>query len=158
MAAYHPVAQFLVAGFLMLLPSKGFAMDSNLITKPSSHSVRETIDRFEEAVKAKDWMVFTELDHSAAAAKYGLKMRARTVILFGNPKGGTAGMQKTPTLAIDLPQRALVWEDDQGKVFLTYNSAEFIGNYVFPRHGLDTPAPSGAQSQVLTEITDKATK
>jgi len=76
------------------------------------------------------------LDHAAAASKIGLEMRPRTVIVFGNPKIGTPAMQKAPTLAIDVPAKALVWQDDQGKVWLTYNSAEYLGGYIYPRHGL----------------------
>ena len=84
-------------------------------------------------------MVFTEIDNSAAARKFGLKMLPRTVIVFGNPKLGTPVMVKTPTLAIDVPPKALVWEDDQGKVWLTYNSAEYLGNVIYARHGLPNP-------------------
>jgi len=95
------------------------AADDGLITKPSKYSVNETVTRFEEAVEQKEaagFMVFTEIDHAAAAKKFGLHMRPRTVIVFGNPKLGTPSMVKTPLLAIDVPPKALVWEDDQGKV------------------------------------------
>ena len=127
------------SAFLCLAPQLGFSADSGLITKESKHSVSETVQRFEAAVNAKSangWMVFTEIDHAAAAEKYGLKLLPRTVVVFGNPKLGTPGMQKAPTVAIDVPLKALVWEDDQGKVWLTYNSAEYLQNYVYPRHGL----------------------
>ena len=94
------------------------AADDGLITKPSRYSVKETVARFEAAVKEREATVFTEIDHAAAAKKFGLDMRPRTVIVFGNPKLGTPVMVKTPLLAIDLPPKALVWEDDQGKVWL----------------------------------------
>jgi uncharacterized protein (DUF302 family) len=90
---------------------------SGLITKPSQYSVEETIERFEAAVKAQGGVVFTEIDHAAAAAQAGLALRPRTVIVFGNPKTGTPLMQRAPTLAIDVPLKALVWQDDQGKVW-----------------------------------------
>ena len=99
-----------------------FAADTGLITVQSRYSVKETVARFEAAVKTKEavgFMVFTEIDHAAAAAKFGLKMRPRTVIVFGNPKLGTEVMAKTPTLAIDVPPKALVWEDEQGNAWLT---------------------------------------
>ena len=89
-----------------------------MITKESKHSVSETAQRFESAVNDKSangWMVFTEIDHEAAAEKNGLKLRPRTVIVYGNPKIGTASMQKAPTVAIDVPLKALVWEDARGK-------------------------------------------
>ena len=90
------------------------AADDGLITKPSKYSVNETVTRFEEAVEQKEaagFMVFTEIDHAAAAKKFGLHMRPRTVIVFGNPKLGTPSMVKTPLLAIDVPPKALVWDD-----------------------------------------------
>ena len=86
---------------------------SGLITKPSKYSVQETIERFEAAIKAQGGIVFTELDHAAAAAQAGLALRPRTVIVFGNPKVGTPLMQQAPTLAIDVPLKALVWQDEQ---------------------------------------------
>jgi len=125
---------------LVSVPQISLPGESGLITKPSKYSVQETIKRFEAAVTAKGWVVFTEVDHAAAAAKFGLEMRPRTVVVFGNPKIGTPAMQKAPTLAIDVPAKALVWQDDQGKVWLTYNSAEYLGGYIYPRHGLTMPA------------------
>jgi uncharacterized protein (DUF302 family) len=137
-----------IATLLAFLPRIGLAADSGLITIPSKHPVKETIQRFEAAIKngsGQGWMVFTELDHAAAAEKNGLTLRARTVIVFGNPMRGTQGMQKAPTSAIDFPPKALVWEDDQGKVWLTYNSGEYLQDYVSPRHGLP-PNPAAAKS------------
>src|SRR3981189_2520363 len=80
------------------------AADDGLITKPSNYSVKETVTRFEAAVKEKEaagFLVFTEIDHAAAAKKFGLDMRPRTVIVFGNPKLGAHVMLKTPLFAID---------------------------------------------------------
>ena len=133
--------------------------DSGLTTKPSKYSVPDTIERFKVAVKAKGWVVFTELDHAAAAAKVGLSLPPRTVIVFGSPKLGTAPMQKAPTLAIDNPPKALVWQDDQGKVWLTYNTAEYIASHIYPRHGL-TVAAEGRQTlaEFLDQTSDQATK
>jgi uncharacterized protein (DUF302 family) len=85
------------------------AADDGLITKPSKYSVKETVTRFEAAVKQKEaagFTVFTEIDHAPAAKKFGLDPRPRTVIVFGNPKLGTPAMVKTPPLAIDVPPKA----------------------------------------------------
>jgi uncharacterized protein (DUF302 family) len=104
-------------------------------------------------------MVFTELDHAAAAEKNGLKLPARTVIVFGNPRGGTPSMQKSPTLAIDVPPKALVWQDDQGKVWLTFNSGAYLLDYVYPRHGLPSnPAAAKALGEFLKHAAQQATE
>ena len=79
--------------------------------------------------------------------------------MFGNPKLGTVPMQKAPTLAIDNPPKALVWQDDQGKVWLTYNTADYIATHVYPRHGATGSAERFRKLQeFLDEISDQATK
>ena len=156
--------------FLMVLPAllamwaavvATHAADDGLITKSSRYSVKETVARFEAAVKQKEaagFIVFTEIDHTAAAKKFDLDMRPRTVIVFGNPKLGTPVMVKTPLLAIDVPPKALVWEDDQGKVWLSYNSADYLYKTIYPRHGLDTPPMTAPFAKALDEMSDYATK
>ncbi len=137
------------------------AADDGLISKPSRYSVEETVARFEAAVRQREaagFTVFTEIDHAAAARKFGLDMRPRTVILFGNPKVGTPSVIKTPLVAIDLPPKALVWEDDQGKVWLSYNSADYLFNTLYKRHGAEAPAATAPIAKVLDEISDQATK
>src|ERR1700681_2107385 len=111
-----------IAIVLASLTHSGFAAEAGLVTMPSKYSVAQTIQRFEAAIRKKSdqgWMIFTELDHAAAAEKNGLKLLARTVIVFGNPRLGTPAMQKAATLAIDVPPKALVWQDDQEKVWLS---------------------------------------
>jgi uncharacterized protein (DUF302 family) len=155
-----------VIGLTLLFSSFGFTSmalpaDNGLITEQSRYSVKETVERFEAAVKAKEslgFMVFTELDHAAAAKKFGLEMRPRTVIVYGNPKFGTPVMVKTPLLAIDVPPKALVWEDDQGKVWLTYNSAEYLGKVIYARHGLANPPSTPKLAAALKSFADYATK
>ncbi|MFZ3237099.1 MAG: DUF302 domain-containing protein [Stellaceae bacterium] len=140
--------RLMITTLVASLPQIGLAADSGLITIPSKYPAKETTQRFEAAIRNRadqGWIVFTELDHAAAAEKNGLKLRPRTVIVFGNPKRGTPAMQKAPTLAIDVPPKALVWEDDQGKVWLTYNTGEYLQDYVYPRHGLP-PNPAAAKS------------
>jgi uncharacterized protein (DUF302 family) len=146
---------------LVMLDTNAFA-DTGLITKQSKYTVRETVEKFEAAVKAKaadGWVVFTEIDHASAAKEAGLEMRPRTLIIFGNPKGGTPAMIKRATLAIDLPMKALVWQDDQDAVWLTYNSSAYGATYVFPRHGLSTPNEAAkALDGFLTDVTDRSTQ
>ena len=115
----------------------------------------------EAAIKAREaagFIVFTEIDHAAAAKKFGLDMRPRTVVVFGNPKLGTPAMVKTPLLAIDVPPKALVWEDDQGKVWLSYNSADYLYKTIYPRHGLEGPPSTEPFAKALDEMSDYATK
>ena len=130
-----------------------------LITSPSAHSVDATMDRFETAAKKRGFMVFARLDHAAAAESVGLKMPRATVIVFGNPRVGTPVFIKTPTVAIDLPLKAMVWEDANGKVFLSYNSAEYLFGTIYVRHG--APYDKAAVTKVegaLKAIADEATK
>lgn len=133
--------------------------DAGLVTKASTFSVEQTIERFEAAVKAKGFVVFTRIDHAAAAQHAGLDMKPRTLIIFGNPKAGTPLMQKSATTGIDLPMKALVWQDDQNKVWLTYNSGEYLTGTVYPRHGLQVPDEARTNTdKLLTEFSDMATK
>jgi uncharacterized protein (DUF302 family) len=116
---------------------------AGLTTVLSHNSAGETIQRFEDAVRASGWMVFARLDHAAAAEKYGQKMLPRTVIVYGNPAVGTPNMVRVPTLAIDLPPKVLVWQDDQGRVWLSYNSADYLSGALYARHGV---APLSAEA------------
>jgi len=107
-----------------------------LITRSSINSVDETIEKFETAAQEQGLKIFARLDHADAAESVGLEMPRATVIVFGNPRVGTPVMQEAPAVAIDLPPKALVWEDDDGNVFLSYNSAEYLFNTIYPRHGI----------------------
>jgi uncharacterized protein (DUF302 family) len=152
--------RFIFVFLALLFVTPTFA-DDGIITKSSNHSVKDTILRFAAAVKSREvagFIMFTEIDHAAAGKKVGIDMRPRTVLIFGNPKLGTPVMAKTPLLAIDNPPKALVWEDDQGKVWLSYNSADYLYKIIYPRHGLETPPNYAAFAQVLRDITDEATK
>src|SRR5450631_4764734 len=155
----NKLIKFILSLTLLPLANAALSADAGLITKQSRYSVRETVERFEAAVKAKEangFMVFTEIDHAAAAKKFGLEMRPRTVIVFGNPKLGTPVMVNTPTLAIDVPPKALVWEDEQGKVWLSYNSAEYLGNVIYARHGLADPPSTPKLAAGLKAFADYA--
>lgn len=135
--------------------------DDGIITKPSKYSVIETISRFEAAVKSREnagFIVFTEIDHAAAGKKFGIDMRPRTVVIFGNPKLGTPVMTKKPLLAIDNPPKALVWEDDEGNVWLSYKSADYLYKTIYPRHGAEVPPNYAGFAKLLDKMTDQATK
>ena len=130
------VLVILTAGAFAQAPAVG---DPGVITKSSTYSALETVERYEGGLRAEGFFVFTELDHSAAAARYGVELRPRIVVLFGRPKMGTANLKQAPTLAIDAPFKALIWQDDDGKVWLTYNSSEYVAEHIFPRHGITLP-------------------
>jgi uncharacterized protein (DUF302 family) len=100
--------------------------DNGMVHVKSPYSVPETLKRLESILPAKNLTIFARVDHSGEAEKVGLKMRPTQLIIFGNPKGGTPPMIAAPTLAIDLPLKALVWEDADGKVWLSYNSPEYL--------------------------------
>lgn len=103
-----------------------------LVTITSAYSVKETTDKFIEIAKAKNLTIFARIDHSANAAKQGLSLRPTELVIFGNPKAGTPLMQGNQTAGIDLPLKILVWEDEHGKVWLTYNDPAWIAT----RHSL----------------------
>jgi len=134
--------------------------DNGVITKPSKNSVQDTVKYFETAVKQKaamGFVFFTVIDHAAAAKQAGLEMRPRMLMVFGNPRIGTPVMVKTPLLAIDVPLKALVWEDDQGKVWLSYNSAEYFYKTIYARHGADAPEVEPL-ARLLDLVSDQATQ
>jgi uncharacterized protein (DUF302 family) len=97
-----------------------------VISKASKYSVPETLHRLETILTAKGIQVFALVDHSGEAEKAGLKMPPTQLLIFGNPKGGTPVMLAAPTAAIDLPWKALAWQDTSGKVWLSYNDAAYI--------------------------------
>jgi len=92
----------------------------------SPHTVPETLRRLESLLQAKGVNIFARVDHSGEAEKVGLKMRPAQLLIFGSPKAGTPLMVASPTLAIDLPLKALAWEDADGAVWLSYNSPEYL--------------------------------
>ena len=93
---------------------------AGLATLPSPHSVAQTVERFKALLATKGIQLFAHIDHAAEANKVGLKLRPTQVLIFGNPQAGTPLMQSQQTIGLDLPLRALVWEDEAGKVWLTY--------------------------------------
>lgn len=106
-------------------------INNGIVEIPSNHSVDETVEKLKGILRAKTVALFALVDHSGEAAKAGLQMRPTKLLIFGNPKAGTLLMLAAPSSAIDLPLKILVWEDGQGKVWISYNSAE----YLQMRHG-----------------------
>ncbi len=125
------------------------ATNNGIVNKPSKHSVEQTVEALNNILKSKGIAVFALIDHSGEAEKVGLKMRPTKLLIFGNPKAGTPLMLASPSSAIDLPLKILIWEDGQGKVWLSYNSPEYLRE----RHGLPQEL---MQNIAVTE--DAATK
>jgi uncharacterized protein (DUF302 family) len=100
--------------------------DNGIVSKPSSHSVDQTVDKLKSILQSKGVTLFALVDHSGEAEKVGMKLRPTKLLIFGSPKAGTPLMAAAPTLAIDLPLKILVWEDAQGKVWVTYNSPRYL--------------------------------
>jgi uncharacterized protein (DUF302 family) len=106
-------------------------MTNGIIDVPSRYTVPETLARLQSVLKEKALTVFALIDHSGEAGKAGLTMRPTQLLIFGSPKGGTPLMVAAPRLAIDLPLKALAWQDEHGQVWLSYNSPEYLQQ----RHG-----------------------
>jgi uncharacterized protein (DUF302 family) len=103
-----------------------------IVRKPSPRSVDQVVERLKGMLEAKGITLFVLVDHSGEAAKVGMKMPPTKLFIFGSPKGGTPLMLAAPSVAIDLPLKILVAEDPDGKVFVSYNSVEYLKD----RHGL----------------------
>jgi uncharacterized protein (DUF302 family) len=106
--------------------------ENGLIHLSSPYSVPETLQRVESILRSKNLTIFSRIDHSGEAEKVGLAMRPTQLIIFGSPKAGTPMMVASPTLAIDLPLKALVWQDAEEKVWVSYNDP----NYLKQRHNI----------------------
>jgi uncharacterized protein (DUF302 family) len=103
------------------------AAADGMINVPSTYSVSETADRLENILQEKGMTVFNRIKHSESAAKVGIGLRDTELIIFGNPKVGSPLMQCQQTVAIDLPQKALVWKDAQSQVWISYNDPKYLG-------------------------------
>ncbi len=103
-----------------------------LATVRSAHDVVETLGRLEAALASRGIHVFARIDHAAGAREVGLALRPTVVLLFGNPRAGTPLMQSNQTVGVDLPLKAIIWEDEAGRCWLTYNRPEYLA----ARHGV----------------------
>jgi uncharacterized protein (DUF302 family) len=106
--------------------------NEGVVNKPSNHSVEQTVDRLKNILEARGVTLFALIDHGGEAEKAGMKMLPTKLLIFGNPKSGTPLMLASPSIALDLPLKILVWQDNQGTVWLSYNSPE----YLMERYGL----------------------
>ena len=122
---------------------------SGIITLPSPYTVVETLDRLERILQQKNVKVFARVDHSGEGQRAGLQMPPTQLLIFGNPRGGTPIMLAAPLSAIDLPLKALAWQDTEGKVWLSYNDPE----YLRARYGLteDLVAPLDGAMALLQQ-------
>jgi uncharacterized protein (DUF302 family) len=102
------------------------AANNGIVDKRSNHSVDETVEKLKGILQSKGVTLFATVDHSGEAAKVGMKMRPTKLLVFGSPKGGTPLMLAAPSSAIDLPLKILVWEDGQGRAWVSYNSPAYL--------------------------------
>ncbi len=100
--------------------------DAGMVHQASAYGVDETANRLEAILKEKGMTVFARINHTQGAEKVGKTLRPTQVVIFGNPKVGTPLMQCEQSVAIDLPQKALIWEDAKGKTFLSYNHPKYL--------------------------------
>jgi uncharacterized protein (DUF302 family) len=126
-----------------------------LVTIRSSYGPEETMNRFETEVRAKGMTVFAHVDHAAGAAAVGMSLRPTDLLIFGNAKGGTPLMQSVQTIGIDLPLKALVWQDAAGTTWLSYNDPSWLAK----RHGEgpEAEATVNAMTAALNAMATKAT-
>ncbi|NEV63805.1 DUF302 domain-containing protein [Thiorhodococcus minor] len=141
----HPLSFALALG--LLISSTAFAVDG-LVVKKSPYSPEETMDRLEQTVTERGLKVFARIDHAAGAASVGKSLQPTELLIFGNPKGGTAFMACAQSLGIDLPLKALVWQDADGQVWLGYNAPGHIAE----RHGVADCVVVPKLSQALSGI------
>ena len=127
---------------------------NGLVTLKSTFPVKETVDRLVQRVEAKGLTVFCRIDHAANAVSAGLTLRPTEVLIFGNAKGGTPLMQATQAIGIDLPLKAVAWEDAAGQTWLAYNDPVWLT----ARHGIEALgiAPATAMRTLLSAVTQDA--
>jgi uncharacterized protein (DUF302 family) len=125
-----------------------------LVSIQSGNSVKVTIDRLEAMLKNKSITVFARIDHAAAAASVGMSLRPTELLIFGDPRAGTPLMQADQTIGIDLPLKALVWEDASGATWISYNDPAWLAQ----RHALgdDTSRTIDAMASALRTLGDAA--
>ena len=138
---------------LLLASTVAIAADG-LVTVPSAHGPKETLDRLEAVLKEKGLTIFLRVDHAAGAAKIGKTLRPTELLVFGNPQGGTPLMECAQTAGIDLPLKALAWQDGAGKNFLGYNDPRYLA----ARHGAATCPVAENLRKALEGFAQAATK
>ena len=134
--------RFILVLIMFLFAASSAWADTGFVNVKSNHSVKETGDRLETVLKQKGMTVFSRINHAAGAKRVGKILRPTELIIFGNPKVGAPLMQCSQTVGLDLPQKALIWEDEAGLVWFSYNSPAYLDK----RHGL------AKCSQVLKKV------
>lgn len=124
---------FVVSLFSAVFSLNAYSESDGLITKASPYDFDTTVSHLKATLKDKGMTIFKAVNHTEGAKKVGKALRPTEVVIFGNPKSGTLLMQCEQRAAIDLPQKALVWQDKDGKVWLSYNDPEYLAE----RHGID---------------------
>jgi len=146
--------RFIILALLLSLPARLQAAEG-LVSVKSPHGVSATADRFEAAAKARGLNVFLRVDHAAGAKKVGKELRPTELLVFGNPQGGTPLMECAQSAGIDLPLKALVWQDNAGQVWLGYNDPRYLAT----RHGAGECAPVVQNlTKALAGLAQEATK
>jgi len=123
-----------------------------LVAVKSAYSAVETMERLDKVLKERGMTIFARVDHAAGAAKVGKTLRPTSVMIFGNPQGGTPLMECSQTTGIDLPQKMLVWQDESGQVWLAYNDMAYVAN----RHGAAQCPVVGMLKLALAGIAEAA--
>ncbi len=138
---------------LMFVAPSVWAADNGLINKKSPHSVKKTISRLEKSLRSKGVIIARRWSHDKGGKKAGIPLRQTELLIFGDPKLGTHFVTSNQAAGIDLPMKALAWEDESGQVWLTYNDPQYIAN----RHGIEDRADIVKKmTSVLNAMTDAA--
>ena len=147
--------RYLLTGLMLLLVVPVMAAGNGLISIKSAHSVSETLDRLENLLRKKGITIVTRWRHDAAAKKVGISLRPTELLIFGNPKLGSHFFTSQQTAGIDLPMKALAWQDKNGQVWLTYNDPHYIAD----RHGIkNRPEIVSKMTAALKQLTNGATR
>jgi uncharacterized protein (DUF302 family) len=147
--------QIIIAILIIFISISPALAGNGLITVKSNHDVEKTADRLENVLKAKGMTVFARINHAEGARKVGKQLRPTQLVIFGNPKVGTPLMQCGQSIAIDLPQKALIWEDEKGQVWLSYNDPDYLAE----RHAINACGEVLAKvRQALQNFAKAATK
>jgi uncharacterized protein (DUF302 family) len=136
-----------------LMTASAALADNGLVSVRSAHGVPETLDRLEQAAREAGVAIAARIDHAANAAKAGQTLRPTALLLFANPKLGTPLMHARQTIGIDLPLKALAWQDERGQVWLTYNAP----SYLAARHNVPAEAVESMR-QGLERLVERATR
>lgn len=147
-----------IAWSIVALYSIGMAGETEMATEglttlKSAHGASETMERLKDAVRSKGMTIFAQIDHAAGAKEVGMSLRPTDLLIFGSPKGGTPLMQFVQTIGIDLPLKALVWQDEAGVTWVSYNTPAWSAE----RHRANAPEAVRAMSAAIEAVVSAAT-